>query len=198
MSSHPLLEARDISKSFPGVQALSEVDFVVAPGEVHALVGENGAGKSTLSRSSPASTSPTRGRCWSMAAGSDRQPGRCRALGISVIHQEIVLVPELDVASNLLLGDPPHARPGLASPNSASSTGRPFKRATNTWSASLRHRSPYSSWLARRFRAQLVLIARGFTHRCGCSSSTSRRRHSPTSARNCSRASTDRHRDWSV
>jgi ABC-type sugar transport system ATPase subunit len=108
MSGPPLLEARRISKSFPGVQALVDVDFTVAAGEIHALVGENGAGKSTLVKiltgvyQPDAGTLLVDGREARIATRRDAE-----RLGISAIHQEIVLVPELDVASNILLGEPP-------------------------------------------------------------------------------------------
>ena len=59
------LQLRGICKSFPGVRALDDVDFSVAAGEVHGLVGENGAGKSTSSKSSRASIGATPARCWS-------------------------------------------------------------------------------------------------------------------------------------
>jgi len=108
MGCHPLLEARHLSKSFPGVQALSDVDFAIIPGEVHALVGENGAGKSTLVKVITGVYQPDSGTL--LVDGEPvRIASRANAerYGISVIHQEIVLVPELDVASNLLLGEPP-------------------------------------------------------------------------------------------
>ena len=108
MSSQPLLEARGISKSFPGVQALSAVDFAVAPGEIHALVGENGAGKSTLVKILTGVYEPDAGTL-AVDGQHVRITGRADAErhGISAIHQEIALVPELDVASNMLLGEPP-------------------------------------------------------------------------------------------
>ena len=108
MSDQLLLEASGISKSFPGVQALAEVDFAVGHGEIHALVGENGAGKSTLVKILTGVYEPDNG-----TITVDGKPARITSradaerYGISVIHQEIALVPELDVASNMLLGEPP-------------------------------------------------------------------------------------------
>ena len=107
-----LLQAERIFKSFPGVQALSGVDFEVRPGEIHALVGENGAGKSTLVKVLSGLYQPDEG-----TLKVNGEPVRflhrhdAERFGITTIHQELTLVPELDVASNLLLARPP-AQPG--------------------------------------------------------------------------------------
>ena len=108
MSGPSLLEARGISKAFPGVRALIGVDFTVEAGEIHALVGENGAGKSTLVKIITGVYQPDAGTL--LIDGRDVRIATRRdaeRLGIAAIHQEIVLVPELDVASNMLLGEPP-------------------------------------------------------------------------------------------
>ena len=70
----PLLEIRDLSKSFGSVQALTAVDFEVRAGEVMALVGDNGAGKSTLIKCVAGIHGWTRARCWSRPARHDQQP----------------------------------------------------------------------------------------------------------------------------
>jgi ABC-type sugar transport system ATPase subunit len=109
--SAPLLQAERIFKSFPGVRALSGVDFEVRPGEIHALVGENGAGKSTLVKVLSGLHQPDEG-----TLKVNGQPVRflhrhdAERFGIATIHQELTLVPELDVASNLLLARPPTHR----------------------------------------------------------------------------------------
>jgi simple sugar transport system ATP-binding protein len=99
------VELRGISKSYPGVRALREVDFELRAGEVHALAGHNGAGKSTLARVIGGVERPD--------AGSIRVRGRevaprapLEALrhGIAVLHQETHLVPQLSVAENFFLG----------------------------------------------------------------------------------------------
>ena len=103
-----VLGCRGVSKAFPGVQALAGVDFGVAAGEVHALVGENGAGKSTLVKIFSGGYRPDSGLL--QIQGEDvrlRRPADAEARGVVTIHQEIILVPELDVATNLLLGAPP-------------------------------------------------------------------------------------------
>ncbi|MBQ9527659.1 MAG: sugar ABC transporter ATP-binding protein, partial [Fretibacterium sp.] len=103
--SEYLLEMRNISKSFPGVKALQNVDFQLKAGEVHALLGENGAGKSTLIK--------VLGGIYRAEEGEiliDGQPvviqnvSDARANGISIIHQELVLVPHMTVAENIFLG----------------------------------------------------------------------------------------------
>jgi ribose transport system ATP-binding protein len=104
----PYLALRGISKSYPGVRALDDVDFDVRPGEVHALVGENGAGKSTLVNilsgavRADAGTIAVNGREVTIAS-----PRQSEALGLAVIHQEFNLVPELNAAANVLLGHEP-------------------------------------------------------------------------------------------
>jgi len=102
------LEMLAISKSFPGVQALDGVSFACARGEVHALCGENGAGKSTLIK--------ILGGVYRPDSGSLRLGGRevafshpvaARRSGISIIHQELSLLPERSVAENIYLGIEP-------------------------------------------------------------------------------------------
>ncbi len=101
----PLLAAIGVSKAFPGVHALRAVDFEVHAGEVHALVGENGAGKSTLIKILAGAEQPDAG-----ALRLDGRPIELRspqdglAAGISVIYQELNLVPALSVGQNIFLG----------------------------------------------------------------------------------------------
>ncbi len=106
----PLLEMREISKSFGGARALDGVSFEVLPGEVHALVGENGAGKSTLMNIASGVLRPDAGRIlWEGRALPDLDPRRAQQLGIAFVHQELALVPQLSVAENIFLGRHPLA-----------------------------------------------------------------------------------------
>jgi len=94
-----------IHKSFPGVQALDDVSMNVLSGEVHALVGENGAGKTTLMRILTGATKPDSGSIiWQGEEVHIDNPSDAQALGISMIHQELALIPYLDAAKNIFLG----------------------------------------------------------------------------------------------
>lgn len=105
----PLLEVRGVSKSFPGVHALRDVDFRLDAGEVVALVGENGAGKSTLMRVLAGIHPPDRGSLyWRGTEVKLRDPRAASTLGIALIHQELNLADNLDLAGNVLLGREPH------------------------------------------------------------------------------------------
>ncbi len=103
-----LVEARGVVKRFPGVIALKGVDFDLAAGEVHSLVGENGAGKSTLVNIITGVLAPDEGRLEvnGQVVNFD-SPRDARGAGIHVIHQELMFVPQLDVATNLALGGLP-------------------------------------------------------------------------------------------
>ena len=107
------LEMLNITKTFPGVRALDDVSFGCARGEVHALCGENGAGKSTLIK--------ILGGVYRPDGGSIRLDGRevafshplaARQAGVSIIHQELSLLPYRTVAENVFLGIEP-ARYGI-------------------------------------------------------------------------------------
>jgi len=94
-----------IDKSFPGVHALDRVDFEVYPAEIVALVGENGAGKSTLMKILFGAYRKDQGRIRLNGAEIEpRTPNEAFMLGISVIHQELNLVPEMMVFENVFLG----------------------------------------------------------------------------------------------
>jgi len=99
------LALEGVSKSFPGVRALDGVTFEVRPGEVHALVGENGAGKSTLIKIVAGAYVPDEGTVTldgrPLPLGDPLASARA---GVSVIYQELTLVPELTVAENVFLG----------------------------------------------------------------------------------------------
>jgi ribose transport system ATP-binding protein len=103
--SAPLLEMRGISKSFPGVRALQEVDFDLRAGEVHVLLGENGAGKSTLMKILSGAYRADAGevRLDGCVARLDPPVVALRA-GINTIYQECSLVPHLPVYANIFLG----------------------------------------------------------------------------------------------
>ena len=103
-----------ISKSFPGVKALKNVDFDLLQGEVHALVGENGAGKSTLIKILAGVYKADEGEIWLKGRKiSAADPRAMLDAGVSVIYQEVNLVPYLSVAENVFLGREPLRPSGL-------------------------------------------------------------------------------------
>ena len=109
-----LLTMEGISKAFPGVQALSKVDFEVMPGEAHALIGENGAGKSTLIKILAGVHRRDAGAI--RFEGEDYRaanPHEALAMGVAVIYQELNLVQKLTVAQNIFLGHEPLRRAGF-------------------------------------------------------------------------------------
>ncbi|MCJ0975427.1 L-arabinose ABC transporter ATP-binding protein AraG [Pseudomonas sp. PS1] len=102
------LRFNGIGKNFPGVRALSDINFVARPGTVHALMGENGAGKSTLLKILGGAYQPSSGELQiGDRSFAFRSAGESIANGVAVIHQELHLVPEMSVAENLLLGHMP-------------------------------------------------------------------------------------------
>jgi ribose transport system ATP-binding protein len=106
-SPTPALQAIGLSKTFGGQRALDNVDLVIAPGEVHGLLGQNGSGKSTLIKIVAGFHAPDPGG--RLLIGGNEialplPPGRSRALGISFVHQHLGLIPSLTVLENLLLG----------------------------------------------------------------------------------------------
>jgi ribose transport system ATP-binding protein len=110
----PLVSARKVSKSFPGVRALHEVDFELRPGEAHALMGENGAGKSTLMKILAGVYVPDSGEISVdgklVSFGSPRE---AQAVGVGIIHQELQLMNHLTVAQNIFIGREPKQAFGL-------------------------------------------------------------------------------------
>lgn len=103
-----MLRMEGIVKEFPGVRALDGVDFSLASGEVHVLLGENGAGKSTLIKILAGLHQKDQGRI--LLDGQEVEiasPRRARELGVRAIYQELHLVPQLSVAENIFLGEEP-------------------------------------------------------------------------------------------
>ena len=108
----PLLRMTGIAKRFPGVTALDGVDFTVAPGEVHALLGENGAGKSTLIRILAGAERPDAGTiAFDGRAVAMASPHDARRLGIVTIYQEFTLAPNMTGAENVFIGREPGPGP---------------------------------------------------------------------------------------
>jgi ribose transport system ATP-binding protein len=104
----PLVVMKEIEKRFPGVHALSNCRYDLNPGEVHALVGENGAGKSTLMKILAGVYQPDSGVI--LYKGRDvhiPNPRAAQQLGISIIHQELNLMPHLTAAQNIFIGREP-------------------------------------------------------------------------------------------
>jgi len=104
----PIIEAHGIIKRFGGATAVDDVSISVPSGEIHALVGENGAGKSTLMRVLAGILTPDRGSV--LVDGQPIDAGNTRSAleaGISLVHQELSLVPEMTVAENITLGSTP-------------------------------------------------------------------------------------------
>jgi ribose transport system ATP-binding protein len=109
------LRMEGISKAFPGVQALKDVTFEIARGEIHALVGENGAGKSTLMKILTGALDRDEGQITLRGQPVEIDtPADAQALGISMIHQELSLIPYLTVGQNTYLGrEPQTGLPGF-------------------------------------------------------------------------------------
>ena len=104
----PLLRMEAITKTFPGVTALSDVDFDLRRGEIHALMGENGAGKSTLIKVLTGVERQDTGRIELEGRPIQaRSPQHAQALGISTVYQEVNLCPNLSVAENIFIGREP-------------------------------------------------------------------------------------------
>lgn len=111
----PRLELRGITKRYPGVLANDNVSLAVAPGEIHAVLGENGAGKSTLMKISYGALAPDAGQIlWDGRPVVLRAPDAARALGMGMVFQHFVLFDTLTVAQNVALGLPPAAARGPA------------------------------------------------------------------------------------
>ncbi|MEV5935180.1 sugar ABC transporter ATP-binding protein [Streptomyces sp. NPDC052079] len=109
-----VLAVRGLSKTFPGVRALDDVDLTLRAGEVHALIGENGAGKSTLIKLLTGVHRPDAGDIVFLGRDvSFATPLEAQRAGISTIYQEVNLIPLLSVARNLFLGREPRNRLGL-------------------------------------------------------------------------------------
>ena len=110
MESNIVLSMKDVSKTFPGVKALSHVDFKLCKGEIHALMGENGAGKSTLIKVLTGVHEFESGEI--RMDGIDKaiinhSPQEAQTNGISTVYQEVNLCPNLTVAENLFIGREP-------------------------------------------------------------------------------------------
>lgn len=107
-AASPLLEVRGLSRHYPGVVALDDLDLSANAGEVHALVGANGAGKSTLMNLLSGTEQPSAGEL--LIDGVPvrfANPAMAQHLGIAAVHQEFSLVPQLSIARNVFLGREP-------------------------------------------------------------------------------------------
>jgi len=105
-----MLEMRGVSKSFAGVQALRDVNFIVEAGQIHALVGENGAGKSTLMKVLSGVYPHGNYEGTIIFDGEERRfrdINDSETLGIIIIHQELALIPLMSIAENIFLSHPP-------------------------------------------------------------------------------------------
>ncbi len=109
-----LITVKGISKAFPGVVALENIDFDLRKGEIHALMGENGAGKSTLIKILTGVEQPDTGRIeLENTLIQVRSPHHAQELGISPVYQEINLCTNLSVAENIMLGHEPRRFGGI-------------------------------------------------------------------------------------
>ena len=114
MEGQYILELAGISKHFPGVRALSDVSLQIRKGTVHALVGENGAGKSTLMNILSGQLAPDGGKILLNGKQVEfHSPDEAAGMGISMLHQELNVVPDMTVAENIFLGREPCNRVGI-------------------------------------------------------------------------------------
>lgn len=149
-----------ISKSYPGVQALRDVDIDIEAGKVHAICGENGAGKSTLSKVVAGLVRPDSGTI--TVKGEPvvlDSPGAARRLGISAVPQELSLVPHLTVAENICVNAFPNSA-GVVSRRRLRQEARAVLDSLGLDIDPMSRLGDYGPGVQ-----QLVMIGRGFTHR---------------------------------
>ena len=104
----PLLTMTGVSKRYGGVTALKEADLTVMPGRIHAVLGENGAGKSTLIKIMAGVVAPDEGAITLDGKPvSFATPAAANAAGIVCVFQELSLIPDLTVAENIVISNPP-------------------------------------------------------------------------------------------
>ena len=131
--SNELLTMRHISKSFPGVVALNNVDFTLRSGEIHALMGENGAGKSTLIKVLTGVEELEEGEIrvsWLDHPLINHSPQEAQLNGISTVYQEVNLCPNLSVAENIFIGREPKKR-GMIDWKAMNDNSRKILRSLN-------------------------------------------------------------------
>ena len=104
----PLFRLEGVSKSYGGVRALQKADLDIYPGRIHGILGENGAGKSTLIKAMAGVVAPDEGRMFIDGKEiSFASPTAANRAGIVCIFQELSLIPDLSVADNIVISDPP-------------------------------------------------------------------------------------------
>lgn len=108
-----VVELKHISKEFPGVKVLDDVNLSLYPGEVLGICGENGAGKSTLIKILTGLYQPDGGSIEIEGKEEKLDAIKAKELGMSAIYQELTIVPELSLAENIFLGHPPTAKSGI-------------------------------------------------------------------------------------
>ncbi|MFC7344310.1 sugar ABC transporter ATP-binding protein [Saccharopolyspora griseoalba] len=127
--ARPAVALRGVGKRFPGVVAVDDVTLDVPPGEVHVFAGENGAGKSTLMKLIAQVDEPSSGHVELDGQRVDfRGPGAARRLGVSMVHQEFALAPDLSVAENLFIGDEPGRGGWISRSDERRAAGRLLER----------------------------------------------------------------------
>ncbi|MCX5517457.1 sugar ABC transporter ATP-binding protein [Kaistia defluvii] len=159
----PFVAAESIAKAYGGVQALTDVSLMIAPGEVHGLVGANGAGKSTLIKILAGLVQPDAGRILVDGAPTSLPtPHHATDLGMSFIHQELAFIPGMTVLQNILLGVPKKTRFGMVDWQAAAREVAPIAERVGIkapLSASVKGLSTAENWLINICRA-LVRNAR--------------------------------------
>jgi ribose transport system ATP-binding protein len=157
----PILEARSVTKRFGNTVALHDATLVCQPGSIHALVGENGAGKSTLIKIIAGVVIPDSGTINIDGSPSTiHSPAHAAQHGIVPVFQELSLLPDLTVAANIFISNPPVNRFGLISHTH-------LKRATESLCADLGFEHLDPDALVREIplaQRQLVEIAKAFSH----------------------------------
>lgn len=106
-----IIEMKGITKEYPGVKALDNVDFVLKQGEIHSLLGENGAGKTTLMKALYGMIKPEKGSIKIKDKEVQlKSPSDAIALGVGMVHQHFMLVPAFTVTENIIVGVEPKKR----------------------------------------------------------------------------------------